>query len=165
MNGLSLVELTFLFFDCLALAQLCLHLLGHVAFRPQQRVGLHQLAILNAVGHLAVEIVQLVIVQLGVALGHVGDELLVAFLVLVEFLHGLAVLFVRELLLFFQGLYFVLALLQLLLQVAPYLPLSVQPVLQLLLGCLHHDVERVGGGLVGFSDGVHVDQLIAFLLH
>ena len=163
MHGLGFAQLLFLLLQGLAFLQLFLHLLAEVSTGVQEGVGLHQLAVLNVIRHLAVELVQLVVVQFGVALGHVGDELLVVLLVLVEFLQRFLVFLQRDFVFFLQGLNLVLLVLQLFLQVAAYLALGVQLVLQLLLGGLHDDVERVGGGLVGFPHGVHVHQLVAFL--
>ena len=53
--------------------------------------------------------------------------------------------------------------LQLFLQVAAYFAFGIKLVLQLLLGCLHDDVDRAAGVFVAFRAGVHVDQLVTFL--
>ena len=52
-----------------------------------------------------------------------------------------------------------------LLEVAANLSLGGQLILQLLVGCFHHDEERVFGGFVGPRAGIHIDKLIAFFLH
>ena len=118
-------------------------LLTDVAPAVEHRVGLGQFAVLDEVRHLAVEGVELVIVERCIPLGHVLDEPFVAFLLGIELLHRVLVVFDRDFATALQRLQLVLLGLQLFLQVAPYLAFGIKFVLQLLLRCLHEDVDGV----------------------
>ena len=139
--------------------------LFYASFGGDERVSTAEFAGADEKFQLALEVVELVKVEGGVAFGHLADDLLVHSLFVVKLLPQFVVFRLRDFLLVSEPLDFLLFRLQPALQLLAYGIFRVEAVGLDVFGTVHHDDKLVCRVAEGFAQHVAVADLVALLLH